>query len=47
MDVTSYRFDPALGKRGKLTLALFNDVAPLQEAGEKGMKEPDANGITG
>ena len=38
---------PALGKRGKLTLALFNYVAPLQEAGQKGTKEPHANGITG
>jgi hypothetical protein len=45
--VTSYRFDPALGKRGKLTLELFNYVAPLQEAGEKVTKEPDANGVTG
>jgi hypothetical protein len=47
MDVTSYRCDPALGKRGKLTLELFNDVAPLQEAGQKGTKEPDAKGVIG
>jgi hypothetical protein len=30
-----------------LTLALFNYIAPLQEAGQKVTKEPDANGVTG
>jgi hypothetical protein len=45
--LTSYRFDPALGRRGMLTLELFNYVVPLQEAGEKGTKEPDAKGVTG
>jgi hypothetical protein len=45
--VTSYRFDPALGKRGTLTLELFNSVAPLREVGEKVTKEPDAKGVTG
>jgi len=39
--VTAYRFDPALGRRGKLVLELFNYVAPLEEAGEKVTKEPD------
>jgi hypothetical protein len=47
MDVMSYRFDPALGKRGSLTLELCNDVAPLQEARQKVTKEPDAKGVTG
>jgi broad specificity phosphatase PhoE len=40
--VTAYQFDPSLGKRGKLTLRLFNFVAPLEEAGEKITREPDA-----
>ena len=31
--VTSYRFDPHLGKRGKLQLNLVNFVAPLEAAG--------------
>jgi broad specificity phosphatase PhoE len=31
--VTSYGFDPALGKRGKLALRLVNFVAPLEETG--------------
>jgi broad specificity phosphatase PhoE len=31
--VTSYRFDPSQGKRGKLVLNLINFVAPLQAAG--------------
>jgi len=31
--VTSYEFDPTLGKKGKLALRLFNFVAPLEEAG--------------
>jgi broad specificity phosphatase PhoE len=31
--ITSYTFDPKLGKRGKLTLDLINFVAPLEETG--------------
>jgi broad specificity phosphatase PhoE len=31
--VTSYSFDPALGKRGKLAVRLVNFVAPLEDAG--------------
>jgi hypothetical protein len=31
--VTSYSFDPTLGKRGKLQLKLVNFVAPLEAAG--------------
>lgn len=31
--VTSYSFDPAAGKRGKLVLRLLNFVAPLEAAG--------------
>ena len=45
--MTSYRFDPALGKRGTRTVEVFNDVALLQEAGQKGTKEPHAKGVTG
>ncbi len=32
--VTSYEYDPALGKHGKMTLRLFNHVAPVTDAGE-------------
>ena len=42
--VTSYVFDPALGKHGKLALQAFNFVAPLEEAGEAVTTEPDAPG---
>jgi hypothetical protein len=31
--ITSYAFDPKLGKRGKLALDLLNFVAPLEETG--------------
>ncbi|HEU5436953.1 MAG TPA: histidine phosphatase family protein [Telluria sp.] len=31
--VTSYSFDPSIGKRGKLALRLVNFVAPLEAAG--------------
>jgi broad specificity phosphatase PhoE len=40
--VTSYEFDPQLGKHGKLALRLFNFVAPLEEAGEEVTTKPDA-----
>ena len=33
--VTSYEFDPTIGRKGKLALRLFNFVAPLEEAGEQ------------
>ena len=39
--VTSYEFDPKLGKRGKLAPRLFNFVAPLEEAGERVTTKPD------
>ena len=39
--VTSYEFDPTLGKRGKMALRLFNFVAPLEEAGAPITREPD------
>jgi broad specificity phosphatase PhoE len=39
--VTSYRFDQAAGKHGKLKLELFNFVAPLSEAGERITTAPD------
>jgi 2,3-bisphosphoglycerate-dependent phosphoglycerate mutase len=42
--VTSYEFDPALGKHGRLGLRLFNFVAPLEEAGAPVTAEPDAGG---
>lgn len=40
--VTSYEFDPALGRHGKLFLRLFNFVAPLEEAGAPITRKPDA-----
>jgi 2,3-bisphosphoglycerate-dependent phosphoglycerate mutase len=43
--VTSYDFDPTLGKRGKLALRLYNFVAPLEEAGEPVTRAPDARAV--
>ena len=40
--VTSYNYDPARGKHGKLVLHGFNFVAPVEEAGEEVTTEPDA-----
>lgn len=40
--VTSYTFDPTLGKSGKLALQIYNFVAPLEEAGAPVTTEPDA-----
>ena len=40
--VTSYEFDPARGRRGKLVLQVTNFVAPLEEAGEPVTVEKDA-----
>jgi broad specificity phosphatase PhoE len=39
--VTSYEFDPQLGKHGKLVLRAYNFVAPLEEAGATVTTEPD------
>lgn len=39
--VTAYGYDPNTGPRGKLTLDLFNFVAPLEEAGAPVTTEPD------
>ncbi|HEY8605784.1 MAG TPA: histidine phosphatase family protein [Noviherbaspirillum sp.] len=39
--VTSYEFDPARGRRGKLVPRLVNFVAPLREAGAPVTVEPD------
>jgi broad specificity phosphatase PhoE len=39
--VTSYEFDPALGKNGKLVRKLVSFVAPLIEAGAPVTAEPD------
>ena len=39
--VTSYDFDPAAGRQGKLVLRLVNFVAPLTEAGAPVTTEPD------
>ena len=41
--VTSYEFDPRLGKHGKLDLRLFNFVAPLEDEGAPVTAAPDAN----
>lgn len=39
--VTSYEFDPALGRSGKLVSRLVSFVAPLEEAGATVTAEPD------
>jgi len=39
--VTSYLFDPTLGRRGKLRLDLVNFIAPLQQQGAPVTAEPD------
>ena len=39
--ITSYRFDPTIGKNGKLVLELLNFVAPLRDAGSPVTTEPD------
>lgn len=39
--VTAYRFDPALGRQGKLVLDRANFVAPLEEAHAPITAEPD------
>ncbi|HEX8844233.1 MAG TPA: histidine phosphatase family protein [Pyrinomonadaceae bacterium] len=39
--ITSYQFDPGIGRRGKLALNLYNFVAPLEEAGEPITTKPD------
>lgn len=39
--VTSYRFDPAAGRNGKLVLELSNFVAPLERAGAPVTAQPD------
>ena len=39
--ITSYAFDPALGRRGKLALRHVNFVAPLREAGAPVTAAPD------
>ena len=39
--VTSYQFDPTLGKNGKLALSLINFTAPLQDAGAPVTADPD------
>ena len=42
--VTSYEFDPAAGRAGKLVLRLVNFVAPLEEAGAQVTAAPDMPG---
>ncbi len=40
--VTSYRFDPTLGRQGRMRLEAYNFVAPLLEEGTPVTSEPDA-----
>jgi broad specificity phosphatase PhoE len=42
--VTSYEFDPAAGRAGKLVLRHVNFVAPLEEAGARVTAAPDMPG---
>jgi broad specificity phosphatase PhoE len=39
--ITSYEFDPSLGRKGKLAARLVNFVVPLEEAGAPVTSEPD------
>ncbi|MDQ6886072.1 MAG: histidine phosphatase family protein [Gemmatimonadota bacterium] len=39
--ITSYRFDETRGKHGGLVLDLFNEVAPLEDAGTRVTSTPD------
>jgi broad specificity phosphatase PhoE len=39
--ITSYEFAPHLGRHGKLSLKLYNFVAPLEEAGASITTKPD------
>ena len=39
--ITSYEYDPTLGRRGKLALRFYNFVAPLEEAGAPVTTKPD------
>lgn len=39
--ITEYRFDPTVGKHGKLMLAQANFVAPLEETGTPVTHQPD------
>ncbi|WP_070246119.1 histidine phosphatase family protein, partial [Duganella phyllosphaerae] len=39
--ITEYRFDPTLGKRGKLALVQANFVAPLEDTGTPVTDQPD------
>jgi broad specificity phosphatase PhoE len=41
--VTSYEFDPMLGRHGKLALRLVNFLAPLEESGAPITAEPDVS----
>jgi broad specificity phosphatase PhoE len=40
--ITSYEFDPSLGRKGKLARRLVNFVVPLEQAGAPVTSEPDA-----
>lgn len=42
--VTSYDFDPAIGRRGGMAVRLMSFVAPLEEAGTPVTEEPDVHG---
>jgi hypothetical protein len=42
--VTSYRFNPAIGKFGKLELEQVNFLAPLLDAGASVTTAPDISG---
>jgi broad specificity phosphatase PhoE len=39
--ITSYRFQPSVGRRGKLALELYNFVAPLEQEGTAVTTRPD------
>lgn len=45
--VTTFAYDPAIGKQGRLVLRDFNFVAPLEEAGAPVTREPDRETVDG
>ena len=40
----AYKYDPTLGKHGKLALQLYNFVTPLEDAGEEVTRKADVTG---
>jgi broad specificity phosphatase PhoE len=41
--ITVFEFDPSIGRQGGMALRTYNDISPLQRAGEQVTAESDAN----